>query len=185
MGRAGARHRFTIDEYHCMVPAGIFDEDSRVELIEGDIVEMSPIGGPHLWCVNRLTRLLVLLIGARAAVSIQNPIRLSQRSEPQPDVTVLRPRDPADTSTPTAADVLLLIEVADSSLLYDRRRKLPLYARYGIAEVWIVNLRDNHIEVHRQPNATGYQERAVYERGGTLSPLTFPDIAIPCDEILA
>ena len=185
MGRAGTRYRFTVDEYHCMAKAGIFDEDSRVELIEGDIVEMAPIGGPHLWCVNRLTRLFVLLVGTRAIVSVQNPVQLSERSEPQPDVVLLRPRDPADTSTPMPIDVLLLIEVADTTLLYDRRRKLPLYARAGIPEVWIVNLRDERIEVYRQPAATGYQQQTVYERGSTLAPLAFPDITIPCGEILA
>ncbi len=134
------RRRFTVHDYHRMGEAGILHEDDRVELIEGELVEMAAIGTRHLTCVNGLTRMLVRGVGDEAIVSVQNPVRLDEHSEPQPDLTVLRMRDYRE-SLPVPEDVLLLIEVSDTTLAYDRGVKLPLYARSGIREVWIVDLR--------------------------------------------
>ena len=133
---APARHRLTVHDYHRMADAGIFGKDDRIELIDGDLVDMAPIGQGHAAVVARLTRALFMACADRAIVWPQNPIRLDQSSEPQPDVTVLRHRADfyADGERPGPADVLLLVEVADSSLRYDRTVKLPLYARAGIAE---------------------------------------------------
>lgn len=134
-------HRFTVEDYHAMVPAGILREDARVELIDGEIIEMPPIGSPHGGRVNRLSRLLVTAVQGRAVVSPQNPVVLGRHSEPQPDLALLRWRDDEYTdSNPGPADVLLLIEVSDTTLAYDRRVKVPLYARHGIPEVWLIDV---------------------------------------------
>jgi Uma2 family endonuclease len=133
------RRRFTVHDYHRMGEAGILHEDDRVELIEGEIVEMAAIGTRHFSCVNGLTRLLVRGVGDEAIVSVQNPVRLDEHNEPQPDLTVLRVRDYRE-SLPVPEDVLLLIEVSDTTLRYDRGVKLPLYARAGIREVCILDL---------------------------------------------
>src|SRR5437868_12357745 len=136
-----ARRHFNVAEYYKMAAAGVFSEDDRVELIEGEIVEMNPIGSRHAACVGRLTKLLERLTGDRAIVWVQNPVQVSDYSEPLPDVALLNPRDDFySQATPQATDVLLIIEVAESSLEYDRSIKLPLYARSGIVEVWLVNL---------------------------------------------
>src|SRR5215204_7706797 len=134
-----------------MGEAGILHEDDRVELIEGEIVEMAAIGTRHFSCVNRLTRMLVMGVGDAAVVSVQNPVRLNEHTEPQPDITVIRPRDYTE-SLPLPEDVLLLIEVSDTTLVYDRKVKLPLYARAGIREVWIVDLAGEVIERHTGPS---------------------------------
>ncbi|MBI2760109.1 MAG: Uma2 family endonuclease [Chloroflexi bacterium] len=179
------RRRFTVDEYHCMGDAGILREDERIELIEGDIVLMPPIGSDHMGGVNYLNQLLVLRLGDRAIVSVQNPVRLSSNTEPEPDFTVLKPRaDFYRTAIPTAADVLLLIEIARSSLRYDQRIKLPLYAAAGIPEVWIAALPTSRILVHREPSATGYRSITEHQRGDTIAPLAFPDVSVTVDEIL-
>jgi Uma2 family endonuclease len=128
------RRRFTVHDYHRMGEAGILHEDDRVELIEGELVEMTAIGTRHFSCVNRLNRLLVMHVGDDAIVSVQNPVRLNEYNEPQPDLAVIRPRDYKE-SLPMPEDVLLLIEVSDSTLAYDRGVKLTLYARAGIREV--------------------------------------------------
>lgn len=184
MEAAVRRHKFTVDEYHWMGRVGILCEDARVELIEGEIIEMTPIGGRHAWCVNVITRILITLLGERAFVSIQNPVRLDDQSEPQPDVAVLRPEAERRRDVPHASEALVLIEVADSSLAHDRRNKLPLYAKSGIPEVWIVDLTRDRVEVYREPGRDGYGSLTVHERDGVLSPLAFPDIAIRCEEIL-
>ena len=149
------RWRFTVHDYHRMGEAGILHEDDRVELIQGELVQMTAIGTRHFSCVNRLNRLMVLNFGDEAIVSVQNPVRLNEYNEPQPDVTVIRTRDYRE-SLPMPEDVLLLIEVSDTTLAYDRGIKLPLYARAGIGEVWIVNLPGEIIERHTgPPTATG------------------------------
>jgi len=130
-----SRWKFTVDEYARMAEAGILGEDDRVELLEGEIVEMAPIGPPHAGCVNRLTRLLTSRLGDRAVVGVQNPIRLGSLSEPQPDLTLLRPRrDLYSEGHPEADDVLLVVEVASSTSAFDRQVKMPLYAQAGIPQ---------------------------------------------------
>jgi Uma2 family endonuclease len=178
------RYRFTVDEYHRLGEAGILGEDDRVELIDGEIVMMTPIGSRHAACVDQLTRSLVELYGDAGVVRVQNPITLDVRSEPQPDVVVLRPiASRYFDRHPQPADVLLAIEVADSSLGYDRRIKIPLYASAGIAELSIVDLGRELVDVHREPFPGGYAERRTYRRGERI-PLPGVDAALEVDAIL-
>jgi Uma2 family endonuclease len=171
---------FTIDEYVEIVNSGILGEDARVELIEGQIVEMPPIGDPHMWGVNSLN----LEIGdrRRCIPHIQNPIRLPDRSMPQPDFVALRLGTPR--RTPQPEDILLVAEVADTSLDYDRRTKGLLYARAGIPEYWIVDLNGERIEVYREPAMDGYRSIRLYGRGERLSPAFAPDMVVEVDAIL-
>ncbi len=182
---SGKPHLFTVWDYHRMTEAGVLTEDSRVELIRGQITDMSPIGAPHSRTVNRLTRLLVPLIGAQGIVSVQNPVRLDEGSEPQPDVTILHPRmDEDDAGTPGPADVLLLIEVADSSLGFDRATKLPLYAEAGISDYWIVNLQERAIEVHRNPQGDRYARIRRVGLGESLDILLLPGLTLPTVDVM-
>lgn len=152
-----ARRRFTVEEYERMGQTGILDEDDRVELLDGEIVQMTPIGPVHASVVDRLTRLLVQRVGERGIVRVQNPVRLTTRSEPQPDVVVARIRDDFyQFGHPASEDVLLLIEVADSSLAVDRAVKAPLYAGADIAEMWLVDLATRTVVVHRAPSGGRY-----------------------------
>jgi Uma2 family endonuclease len=178
------RYRFTTADYHRLAEAGILGEDERVELIEGEIIRMNPIGPRHSGDVNRLTRLFIRALGDDAVVHIQNPIWLDEHSEPQPDLALLRPRrDFYAAAHPTPADVLLVIEVADSSVAYDRRVKAPLYARSGILEYWLLNLEGEHVVVYRDPTATGYRSRRLVRRGGVVSPVAFPRIEIAVGDL--
>jgi Uma2 family endonuclease len=179
-----ARRRFSIEEYEKMAATGILAQDDRVELIEGEIVEMSPIGVPHAACVTNLTRLLVSRLGERAPVRVQGPVRVPPRSEPQPDLAVLRPRSYMREGA-TTTDAVLFIEVSDTSLQYDRTVKLRLYARAGIPEYWIVDVNTETVEVYRSPSGERYADRQVLARGESVAPLAFPDAAIPIDAIFA
>jgi Uma2 family endonuclease len=178
-------YRFTAEDYHRMAEAGILGEDDRVELIEGQIVEMPPIGSPHSGTVTFLTGRLSRALGDRGIVSVQNPIRLSDISEPQPDVAILHPRrDFYRSSHPRPEDVLLLIEVAETSVDFDRSVKLPLYARVGIPEYWLVDLERGVLEVYRSPQEdryAGVQELAARAR---VAPASLPDVELDVGEIL-
>jgi Uma2 family endonuclease len=179
------RYRLTVDDYHAMAEAGILKRGQRVELIEGDVIEMSPIGSGHSAVVGRLNKRLVLSVGDRALVWIQCSVRLSRHNEPQPDALILRPReDDYEQSLPTPDDVIVLVEVADSSLGYDRSTKLPLYARHGIEEVWLVNLRTRQVEVYRGPGADGYAEKHTVGREGSLQPAAMSDLTVPVADLL-
>jgi Uma2 family endonuclease len=179
-----ARRRFDVDDYRAMVRAGILAEGDRVELIEGELVEMHAIGSRHFACVMRLTRLLVLALADQTAVSVQSSLRLDRFSEPEPDVVVVRPRgDDYATALPGASEALLVIEVADTSLVYDRTVKLPLYAKAGVPEVWIVDLTTAAVEIHRQPSATGYRHHQRITEG-RLVPAAFPDMKLELTEVL-
>ncbi|MCL6615412.1 MAG: Uma2 family endonuclease [Firmicutes bacterium] len=182
-----ARHRFTVEEYHKMAQAGVLAEDDRVELIEGEVIEMTPIGSRHAGAVRRLMDAFIpLQLERKAIISVQDPIRLGTDSEPQPDLALLTPRpDFYSSGHPGPAEVLLLVEVAETSAGYDREIKLPLYARFGIPEVWLVDLEEEAIEIHRRPSAQGYQEVKVQGRGQTISPGAFPELAINMEEILS
>jgi Uma2 family endonuclease len=178
-------HRFTVAEYHRMAEAGILNEDSRVELIRGQIIDMAPIGAPHLGMVNRLTRLLPAILADRGIVSVQNPVRLDDGSEPEPDIAILKPRaDDYATATPRAADVLLVIEVADTSLDEDRAVKMPLYAESGIPECWIVNLVDRIVEVYRQPENATYRRVRRVVSGDVLEIGALSGASLPAAELL-
>ena len=179
------RRRFTVHEYHRMGQVGILGEDDRLELLEGEIVEMAPIGSRHQAVVNRLTRLVSNWLGDSAVVSVQGPVRLEDHSEPQPDLMLLRSRaDFYASNHPGPGDVLLLVEVSDTSTEYDREVKLPLYARYGIAEVWLVGLEAEAIEVYRAPTAQGYQEVSQAGRGHRISPIAFPQLELAAADII-
>jgi len=182
---AGLRWRFSVAEYHQLIAAGIFGEDDRVELIGGDLVMMSPIGSKHAGQVNWLTNLLIQKTLGRAVVAVQNPVQLDDISEPQPDLAVLDPRDDFySRSNPTPADVLLLIEVSDSTAGYDRDVKVRAYARAGIIETWLVDLTAGWLEVYREPSPAGYKLLRKALSGETVSPLAFPDVQIAIDDVI-
>ena len=177
--------RFTVAEYYAMAEAGILTEDDRVELIDGVIVEMAALGSRHGGCVNLYTRWLSRLVGDRAILQVQGAIHLNDDTEPQPDLALLRDRpDFYSSGHAEPSDVLLLIEVADSSVDYYRYQKLPRYAQAGIPEVWITVLPERIIEAHTQPVDGQYTNRRIYVPGDTISPGCFPDIALPVSEIL-
>jgi len=179
------RRRFTIEEYYRMGEVGILGPEDRVELIEGEIVEMSPIGPRHATCVTALTRRLLQAVGDRAVLWPQNPVRLLPDSEPRPDVVLLHPPEARYWEhRAEPADAMLVVEVAETSYRYDRHVKLPLYARAGVPEVWIVDLAHAAVEVFREPRATGYGSAQRVERGGTIAPAALPDAAIAVTEIL-
>ena len=151
------RHRITADEYQRLGAAQIIAPDARVELIEGEVIDMAPIGTRHWSTVSRLQRLLERAVGDRAVLASQSSLRLGTRSEPQPDLALFKPRDDFyATALPRAADTLLLIEVSDSTVRYDREVKLPLYARYGVAEYWIVDLEAGLLRMYREPAGERY-----------------------------
>lgn len=176
---------FTVDEYHLMTQAGIISKDERVELIEGEIVQMAAIGTRHAGCVNRINRIFSRLPENMAIITVQNPIQLSGRAEPQADVLLLQPRaDYYDTAHPTPSEVLLLVEVADSSVDYDRDVKIPIYSRSAIQEVWLVDLLAECLEVYRQPTPNGYSLILRFWRGQQVSPLAFPELEVSVDFVL-
>ena len=176
---------FTVDEYHRMAEAGILTEDDRVELIDGEIIKMSPIGSRHVACVNRLNTLLSQRVGNAASVSVQNPISVDEYSEPEPDIALLQPRhDFYSRSLATSKDVLLTIEVADTSLEYDRTIKLATYARAGIPEAWIADLAGEVIEACSEPVNGVYQKVRRATRGEQLAPEKIPSLTVQVDEIL-
>lgn len=180
-----ARRRFTVDEYYRMAEIGILRPDERVELLDGEVFTMAPIGSRHAGRLNFLAEWFFARLLGRAIVSVQNPVRLSSGAEPEPDLALLRPRpDHYDRAHPGPDDVLLLIEVADSSLAYDRGRKLPQYAEAGIPEVWLVDLPGNRVFLYRDPSPAGYQTIATLGRGDVLSPAAFPDLRLPVAELL-
>jgi Uma2 family endonuclease len=185
MAASPTPHLFTVHDYHKMAEVGVLSEDDRVELIDGEIVEMPPIGAGHAGNVNWFTDVFSRLFGGRGQLSIQNPVRLGLRVEPRPDVMLLRLRDDYYRAhIPEPEDVLLIVEVADSSLNYDRRTKCRLYARAGLADYWIVNLVDEAIEVYRDPLRATYRSIRTFRRGDALSPLAFPDISIAVSDVL-
>jgi Uma2 family endonuclease len=180
------RRRFTVDEYHRMADVGIFHPDERVELIEGEIVQMAPIGPRHAGCVINVNRLFVTRLGDGAVVSPQNPVVIQPRSEPQPDLLVLRPRDLSySRKHPTPEDVLLAVEVADTTVRFDRLVKGRLYARAGIAELWLFLTADRIVEIYRQPGPGGYASVTAHGSGQVVSPLAFPAVGFAVGDFFA
>ena len=179
------RRRFSVDDYHRMAEAGILTRRDRVELIDGDVVEMTPIGGPHARCVMYLNEVFVLRLEGRAIVSPQNSLRLSHWSEPEPDIALLRPPlAKYGKAIPATADALLVVEVADTSQYRDRVVKLPRYAAAGVPETWIVDLEAGVVEVYREPSSEGYREQRRFERGADVAPAAFPDVVLEVADIL-
>ena len=180
-----AKRLFTVDEYYRMAEVGILGPEDRVELIDGEIFEMSPIGSRHLACVNRATRLFVSTCANRVVVSVQNPLQLSNYTEPEPDVVLLKPRsDEYAAKKPMAEDALLVIEVAETTLKFDRRVKLPRYAKAGIPEVWIENLVDDVLLVYRDPIGNRFATELTLRPGESVSPIAFPDAIFAIDQLL-
>ena len=180
------RRHFTLEEYHRMGEAGILDEDERVELIEGEIVEMTPIGWLHASVVARINKLFGKHFGERAIVWVQNPLALPRQvSEFQPDLALLKPRpDFYRDKQVEPGDAFLVVEVMDSSVAHDRRVKLPIYARGGVPEVWLVDVNKGTVEVHRRPAAAGYRDRRVIDRAGTIAPLAFSRTALAVRDMI-
>jgi Uma2 family endonuclease len=171
--------RISVNEYHRMIEAGILDEDEKVQLIDGMLVAMTPQGQPHAFVIMRLTRLLARALSDEFEVLPQLPLTLGEHSEPEPDLAVVRAQDAAST-TRHPGTALLVVEVADDSLRFDRRTKLALYARSGIPEYWIVNLQDAVVEVFREPDvpAGSYRATQVARRGETLTPAILPGFGV-------
>lgn len=178
------RRRFTVDDYYRMVEAGVLGPDERVELIDGEVVQMSSMGPPHATCVRRLDRLFHQRLGQQAVVSVQLPLRLDRYNEPEPDIALLRPEADLDARHPGPADVLLLVEVADSTVSADVKLKVPRYGQAGVIESWVVSLPAGTVTVFREPTADGYQVVQVLRRGDSIRPLAFPDVAVTVDEVL-
>lgn len=179
-----SRFKFTTQQYHLMHEAGVFNEGDRLELINGEIKTMSPIGRKHVACIIRLDKLIQKKLGDRVMVSTQNSICLDDNSQPQPDLAILKPRDDFyEAGLPTPEDILLIIEVADSSIDYDRHEKAPLYASAGIPEMWLFDVNKKAIEGYSQPSALGYKHIHRYDEGDTLAMRAFPDINFNWNEL--
>ncbi|MSQ19334.1 MAG: Uma2 family endonuclease [Betaproteobacteria bacterium] len=180
------RHKLTVAAYHDLGATGHLTEDDRVELIEGELIDMAPIGGPHLTSVNRLNMFFARSIGDRGIVSVQNPVILGRHSEPQPDLVILAPHMNArDAGVSIPKDVLLLIEVSDTTVAYDRGTKLPLYVRHGLEDVWLFNLRSDRIEVYRAPTAAGYAPMREIGPGESIAMLALPDVRLAWETVFA
>jgi Uma2 family endonuclease len=177
------KRRWTVAEYLRMAEYGVLSPDEKLELIDGEIYKkMSPVGLPHFWCVNRLTELFVLKVAGRAVVSIQNPLWLDDYNEPEPDVVLLPMM--GNEKRPSGKDALLVVEVSDSTVKMDRTLKVPLYARFGVVEVWLVNLMEKCVEVYRKPSAEGYGEVKQYDEREWINPVKFPNVKMSVAEIL-
>ena len=180
------RLKFTTEQYHQMGESGILTPRDRVELIEGEIIQMAPIGRKHAACVDVITQLLVLTLAPQAVVRVQNPVRLSDYSEPQPDFAILKPRsDFYVEEHPKPEDVLALVEVSDSTVQFDRTTKASLYALSGIRELWIVDLNVLAIEVLRSPSPDGYKDVRVLQKGQPLAFQAFPEAVFTIEQLLA
>ncbi len=177
-------HRWSVDEYHRMAQAGLLDETDRVELIEGELIDMAPIGSKHAFVVNRLSQTFSTKAGQQYFVSTQNPVQLGERSEPQPDIALLRDGDYMD-KLPMAVDVLLIVEVSHTTLDYDREVKLALYARHGIPEVWLLDVNAGELTVYREPAEGQYRLIRKPTRAEVVSPTLVPAAAISLAEVLA
>jgi Uma2 family endonuclease len=179
------RWRFTVDDFYRMGEVGILPPDARVELIDGEVIKMAPIGSHHNGSVVGLDELLRERLGHRVTISTQGPLNVGPYGNPQPDVLILKRRnDHYRNANPTAADVLLLVEVSDTTLPYDRDTKAPLYARAGIVEYWIADLVGGRLLVCRGPVDGVYHDVAILTREDTVAPLAFPDLTIAVADIL-
>jgi Uma2 family endonuclease len=181
----GRIHKYTAEEYQEMGKAGILTKDDRVELIDGEIVQMPPIGSSHQETVDTVNEMFVFRFAPVARVRIQGPVRFADSSEPEPDIMLLERRTGSYRSShPQPQNVLLAVEVSDSTLRSDRAVKVPYYAHYGIQEVWLVNLPEDTVDVYRNPEGSSYQEITRLHRGETVSPLAFPDVTLDIGDLL-
>lgn len=179
------RKRFTVSDFQTMIEAGILEEGSPYELLDGEIIKMAAVGRKHAAKVDRISTFLNRKIIDAIIVRVQNPIELGAFSQPEPDLAVLHWKDDFyESGHPKASEIYLLIEVSDTTLEKDRTVKLPLYAAAGVVEVWIVNLQDNHIEVYRNPVAATYSLVQTFIAGQTVTIETLPNVSIAVNEIL-
>lgn len=182
---AELKHRISVDAYHRMGETGVLAPEARVELIDGEIFDRAPIGKSHASIVDRLTRMFVLAVGERAIARVQGPVLMGEHSEPEPDLTLLRPRaDFYRERAPGAADVLLIVEVSDSTQRYDRRVKVPLYARHGVPEVWVIDLENRLVHFHRGPSGDAYADMSASEQPGVTPVAALPGVAIDLSGLL-
>ena len=185
MVATAVRRRFTVEEYHHLGAIGFFAPDERVELIEGELIVMPPIGSRHAACVDRTAKLLFRFNRDDLHIRVQGPVTIEPRSEPQPDILVLRGRtDFYVAGHPRPQDVYLAIEVADSTLAFDLGRKQRMYARAGIRELWVVDLQRDRIHVFRQPEGGSYGEHTIHERGDAITLIAFPELTVVVNDIL-
>jgi Uma2 family endonuclease len=172
------RRLLSVEEYYHLGQAGVLGEEDRVELIEGEMLEMTPIGGPHVYLVNRFNQLFAAQLGDQGILSIQNPIVLPPRNVPQPDVVILGPHCMTSREVPTASDVLLLIEVSHTTVEYDRDVKIPIYATHGIVEVWLCEVESQRLSIYLDPDASGYLRLLKPGNDATISPSRLPGVKI-------
>jgi Uma2 family endonuclease len=179
------RHRITVDEYHRMAESGSFAPDARVELIEGEIIDMPPIGSSHAGTVGQLHSLLYRAVGDRAMIRCQSPVQVGDDSEPQPDFTLVAARNNFYKDRhPTEHDTLLVIEVSDTTLAHDLRRKMALYARQGIKEYWVVDLVNRRLHIFRSPAGAGYEQASSIDRPGSLEITALPGTSVDLSSLL-
>ena len=178
-------HKYTVDEYHYFIEHNVFKPEERIELWEGEFIEMSPIGKRHASCLNYLIEFLRDILGKSVIISPQNPIVLNDFSEPQPDVCLLKRREDFYRQTGAVAkDVILAIEVADTTVKFDRDVKFPRYASNGIRESWLIDLENDRVEIHSEPTENGYSLVKILHRGQTAESTVLPEIKIPVEDIL-
>jgi Uma2 family endonuclease len=178
------RHQLTVDQYYQMARAGLLSPEDRVELIEGEVIDMAPIDSEHAGSVDQVAEIFREVLGKKIIVRVQNPVRLSEHSEPEPDIALLRSRAHYYRgSHPTAADVLLIVEIARTSLRYDREIKLPLYAKHGIPEVWIIDLEARWISVHRDPQGERYLSETTAAQPAKLSLFALPGAEVDLSQL--
>lgn len=181
----GSRRRFTVDEYYKMAEAGILAPDEKVELLAGEIIEMAAIGSKHAYCVTQFAEEFFSQLGKRITVRVQNPVRLASGNEPEPDIAIAyRKSDGYVSQHPGPEDIVLLIEVADSTVGFDRRHKLPIYAMHGIPEVWLGDINARSVEVHDDPIAGGYARMRVLGMDAILTLAVFPEVEISVSDVM-
>ena len=177
-------HRWSVNEYHQMAVSGLLDETDRVELIEGELIDMAPIGSKHAFRVDSIARALQLAAGKAFLVRVQNPILLGEHSEPQPDIAVVKDKN-YSAAHPCAEDVLVIVEVSDTTLAYDRDVKLSLYARHGIPEVWLLDVNAGELTVYREPAEGQYRLIRKPTTAEVVSPTLVAGVAISLAQVLA
>jgi Uma2 family endonuclease len=177
-------HRFSVEDYYRLAEVGILCADARVELLDGKIIDIAPGGPFHGSITKRLNQIFAAAVRGRWIMAVQDPLHLDDHSEPQPDLMLLKPvPDFYRQRHPRPEEVYLLIEVSDTTLLADQADKIPAYGRAGVAEVWIVNLVEEVVEVYRDPNFTGYGSKTTVHAGEQISPMAFPDAALSVAEL--
>lgn len=178
------QHRFSVKDYYRMAESGVLHPDARVELLDGRIIDMSPIGPFHGDVTTYLTEIFAAASQGRWRTRVQNPVRLDEHSEPQPDLVLAKPMADARKRHPRPEEVYLLIEVSDTTLETDQENKLPAYGRAGVTEVWIVNLNELTLDIYREPHFTGYGSKTILRAGDQARPLAFPDVTVDVAELL-